>query len=42
MPKPWRTIHARQLARALIVASQKEKPGLEILENRALLDLSAT
>jgi uncharacterized protein YbjT (DUF2867 family) len=41
MPAPWRTIHAARLARALIVAAQKEKPGIEILENRALLQLSA-
>lgn len=42
MPAPWRTIHARRLARALIVAAQAERPGLEILENRALLALGAT
>lgn len=42
MPAPWRTIHASQLARALILAAKKEKPGVEILENRALLQLSAS
>lgn len=41
MPAPWRTIHARLLARALIVAAKAERPGLEILENRALLALGA-
>ncbi len=41
MPRTWRTIHASHLARALVLAAQKERPGLEILENRALLDLGA-
>jgi uncharacterized protein YbjT (DUF2867 family) len=41
MPAPWRTIHGSRVARALILAGRKEKPGVEILENRALLELSA-
>lgn len=42
MPAPWRTIHGSRVARALILAAQKERPGVEILENRALLELSAS
>lgn len=41
MPPTWRTIHAARVARALILAASAEKPGLEILENRALLRMTA-
>ena len=41
MPTPWRTIHASRVARALIGAAQKGKPGVEVLDNRTLLQLTA-
>ncbi len=40
-PAPWRTIHASRVARALILAAEKEKPGVEILDNRTLLRATA-
>lgn len=42
MPPPWRTIPAARVARALILAAEREKPGVEILENRALLRMTAS
>jgi len=42
MPPLWRTIHGSRVARALILAAEKEKPGIEILENRALLRMTAS
>lgn len=41
MPAPWRTIHASRVARALIQTAQQEKPGVHVLDNRALLAMTA-
>lgn len=41
MPPVWRTIPAARVARALILAAAAERPGVEILENRDLLRMTA-
>ena len=37
VPDPWRPVHARQVAAALVAAARASKPGVEILDNTALV-----
>ncbi len=41
IPKAWRPIPAATVARALLRATQRAKPGVQILESAALQDLGA-
>ncbi|MEO6444088.1 MAG: NAD(P)H-binding protein [Gemmatimonadaceae bacterium] len=36
IPPRWKPVHARQVARALVNASQQDAPGTRVLENRQL------
>lgn len=37
LPPAWRTISAARVARGLILAAQTARPGVEVIDNRALL-----
>ncbi|MGH7502690.1 MAG: NAD(P)H-binding protein [Longimicrobiales bacterium] len=37
-PKRFRSVHARHVAAALVLAAREDRPGVHVLENAALLD----
>jgi uncharacterized protein YbjT (DUF2867 family) len=40
-PRRFRSVHARQVARALVLAAQADSPGIHLIENAAIVETPA-